>query len=112
MNWLFAVVGLTISAWGGTDYATADIASVRYRLVVSGKPGAAFHLRAEGIARGWIAAFCTPKLCSPRQVDAVLPASGRSLFAFELFRESRTAATSSGAVIRSVDGATAIVPTR
>lgn len=105
-----ALVALAISPWSGTNYATADIAAVRYRLVVTGTPGATVHLSAEGVAQGWIAAFCTPRLCSPRHVDAVLPASGRAVYAFELFRETSDAPKSSSAVIRSADGASLRVP--
>lgn len=107
---LLAVVGLAISAWSGANYTTTDIAAVRYRLVVAGAPGTSIHLRAEGVAAGWIAAFCTPRLCSPQHVDGVLPPSGRAVYAFELFRESSSAATHSGAVIRSDDGAFIRVP--
>lgn len=110
MNGLLAVVGLTISAWSGANYATADIAAVRYRLAVTGTPGASVHLRSDGVAQGWIAAFCTARLCSPERVDVVLPASGRAVYAFELFRESSSAPKHSGAIIRSADGASVRVP--
>jgi hypothetical protein len=62
------------------------------------------------VARGWIAAFCTPRLCSPQQVDAVLPASGRSVYAFDLFRETSSAPKQGGVTIRSADGASVRVP--
>lgn len=110
MTWFLGVIGLAISAWGGANYATADIAAVRYRLVVTGPPGSQVHLRADGVARGWIAAFCTPQLCSPERVDAVLPASGRAVYAFELFRETSTAPKESAAIVRSADGAYVRVP--
>lgn len=110
MTWLLGVIGLVLSTWSGANYSTTDIAAVRYRLVVSGAAGTNVHLRADGVASGWIAAFCTPRLCSPQQVDAVLPASGRAVYAFELFRETSTAPKHSGAVIRSVDGASVHVP--
>lgn len=110
MTWLLAVIALTITPWSGSNYATADIASVRYRLVVTGAPGASIRLRADGIASGWIAAFCTPRLCSPQRVDATLPSSGKAVYAFELFRENGSAPKHSGAVIRSDDGASIRVP--
>lgn len=107
---MLAAIGLTISLWSGANYSTADIAAVRYRLIVTGNPGATVHLRADGVAQGWIAAFCRPRLCSPQHVDAVLPPSGRAVYAFELFREERTASKRSGAVIRSDDGAIVRIP--
>ena len=110
MSWLLAVVALTIAPWNGANYATADIAAVRYRLTVTGAPGTGVHLRADGVAPGWIAAFCTPRLCSPERVDAIVPLSGRTVFAFELFRETSSAPKSSGAVIHSADGAVVRVP--
>lgn len=112
MNWVLAVIALAIQPWSGHDLSTATTAAVaKYRLEVSGKPNEVVRLQAAGLADGWLGAFCTPKVCSPQRVEAVLPASGHAIFQFELIRESDSAPTESGATITSSDGAKVDVPT-
>ncbi|MBV8489281.1 MAG: hypothetical protein JO199_02035 [Candidatus Eremiobacteraeota bacterium] len=101
---------LTLQTWKGKDLSTASSEAVKYRLDVRGTPNATLHLDASHVAQGWIAAFCTPKVCSPNSVDVTLPASGRAEYQFELIREDDTAAHRSGAVITSADGATVTAP--
>lgn len=101
---------LTIQPWTGTDFQTTTTNAAKYRLEVSGKPNASFHLQARDVAQGWLAAFCTPRLCSPQQIDVQLPRSGDAVFQFELIRESASAPTTSGATITDGGGATVKVP--
>jgi hypothetical protein len=105
------VTHLSIEPWTGSDYQTTSTAAAKYRLEVSGKPNASIRLRALGVAPGWLAAFCTPRLCSPQRVDAELPGSGEAVFQFELIRESDGAPKHSGATISADDGASVSVPT-
>lgn len=90
---------LSIEPWTGSEYASAPAAAAKYRLEVTGAPNTTLHLRAIGVAQGWLAAFCTPKLCSPQRVDVTLPASGSAVLQFELIRESDGAAKRGGATI-------------
>jgi hypothetical protein len=90
---------LSIEPWTGSDYATASAVAAKYRLKVTGTPNASLHLRALRVTPGWLAAFCTSKLCSPGRVDLVLPASGSAVLQFELIRESGDAAKRGGATI-------------
>jgi hypothetical protein len=101
---------LSITPWTGTDLQTSTAAAAKYRLEVTGKPQAVVRLQASGVAPGWLAAFCTPKVCSPERVDVAIPASGEAMVQFELIRESDSAAKASGATIASDDGATVSVP--
>ncbi|HTU83098.1 MAG TPA: hypothetical protein VMF61_13270 [Candidatus Acidoferrales bacterium] len=102
---------LTIAPWSGKAPATTTAAAAKYRLTIVGAPNAALTLKASRLARGWLAAFCTPKVCAPMQVDVRLPASGRTSYAFELIREDESAPAHSGASIESSDGASiAIAP--
>ena len=100
---------LTLEPWTGANLATATSAAVKYRLRVEGAPHATLLLRAEGVARGWLAAFCTPFVCSPMRVDVTLPATGKATYQFELIREDPNAPAHSGARITSDDGAAVTV---
>ena len=84
--------------------------AAKYRFEVSGKPNATVSLRALGVAQGWLAAFCTPKLCSPQRVDVQLPQSGQAVVQFELIREAENAPKESGATIADNDGVSVKVP--
>ncbi len=101
---------LSIQPWTGSDLQTTTSAAAKYRLEVTGKPQAVIHLLASGVASGWLAAFCTSKVCSPERVDVAIPASGQAVLQFELIRESDTASKRSGATIRDDGGAGVSVP--
>ncbi len=101
---------LSIQPWTGGDLQVTSVTAAKYRLQVTGKPNATIRLRAAHVAQGWLAAFCTTKLCSPDRIDAALPASGQIVFQFELIRESDTAPKQSGATIVGSDGAYVTVP--
>ncbi len=102
---------LSVEPWTGSDFQVTTGTAAKYRLEVSGKPNASLSLRASGVARGWLAAFCTPRLCSPQGIDLQLPRSGDVVFQFELIRESDDAPKRSGATITDGDGASVSVPT-
>lgn len=101
---------LTIQPWTGNDFQVTSDTAAKYRLEVMGKPNGTLRLRAANVAAGWLAAFCTPKLCSPQRIDVRLPASGDAVFQFELIRESDNGPKRSGATITDDDGASVSVP--
>lgn len=105
---LLATMGLT--PWTGTDLPTATQAAAKYKLTISGKPGATLHLNTTNVAKGWIAAFCDTKVCSPTQLTTLIPKSGSVVVQFELIRETDNAPHRSGAIISSSDGSRVIVP--
>jgi len=84
--------------------------AAKYRLEVTGRPNTPLRLRADKVSVGWLAAFCTPRLCSPQRIEVELPASGIAVFQFELIRESESASKRSGATITDGNGATVSVP--
>ncbi len=105
------VTRLIVEPWTGTNLATATNTAVKYRLRVIGVPNATLQLRADAVAKGWLAAFCTPRVCAPLHVDVTLPQSGQAVYQFELIREDPGGAARSGARITSDDGATISIPT-
>lgn len=101
---------LSIEPWTGGDLQVTAAEAAKYRLEVTGRPNTMVRLQAQGVAQGWLAAFCTPRLCSPQRVEIELPASGLAIFQFELIRESATAPKHSGATIIGNGGASVTVP--
>jgi len=109
---LSAPVHLTIAAWTAPPLPTATQAAVKRELTVSGRAGQSVRLRATGVAHGWLAAFCTSRVCSPESVDVTLPASGRTSYEFELIRQDPSAPNRSGARIAGDDGSSVdVAPT-
>jgi len=105
---VLATMGLT--PWTGTDLPTATQAAAKYRLTINGKPGQTVRLNTSGVAKGWIAAFCDTRVCSPTQLVEVIPKNGSIVVQFELIRETEDAPHRSGAVIVSSDGSRLVVP--
>jgi len=101
---------LTVQPWTGSDFQTTTAAAAKYRLEISGTPGAVVRLRAVAVAQGWLAAFCTERICSPQNVDLTLSRSGDTVIQFELIREADDAPHQSGATIVSDDGAAVTIP--
>src|SRR5579862_3907112 len=95
---------LSVEPWTGKDLVTTTSSAAKYRLLVSGKPNATLHLQASAVAKGWIAAFCTTRVCAPMRVELTLPSSGQATFQFELIREEENAPPRSGARITGDDG--------
>jgi hypothetical protein len=104
------VTALSIGPWTGSDFQTTTEGAAKFRLDVSGKPNATLRLRATNVAQGWLAAFCTPHLCSPQEVRVELSPSGSAVLQFELIRESTAAPTASGATITDGAGTSVNVP--
>jgi hypothetical protein len=107
---LLMLASLGIAPWTGSDLPTATEAAAKYRLTVSGKPGDTVRLNATGVSSGWIGAFCDMRVCAPTQVAEKIPASGHVVVQFELIREGDDAPHASGAVIRSSEGSSVVVP--
>jgi hypothetical protein len=100
---------LSIGPWTGKDLGTTTASAAKFKLTVRGEPNAPVKIEATHVAQGWLAAFCTPLVCSPDRVNVTLPPSGQTTFSFELIREDEKAAHSSGALITTGD-ATITVP--
>ena len=70
---LALVPGVVYSAVGDVP------ASRAYVLRITGTPGDTVRAEASGVPRGWVASFCTPKVCAPFRVSLQLPSDGTSV---------------------------------
>lgn len=75
---------VSLAPWTGADLPGSIASTVKYRLVVASHPGSTVNLKATGLAKGWIASFCTDKICAPMQRAVTLPDSGVKIIEFQL----------------------------
>jgi hypothetical protein len=61
-----AVLSCALAA--GTCHAAADPGVRSYAVRITAPAGSTVRLEARDVPRGWIASFCTPRVCSPFQV--------------------------------------------
>lgn len=80
---------LSLAPWTGPELPGSTPDTVKYRLVVTGKPGQNLTLRAAGLPQGWIASFCTDRICSPLRVATSLPDSGVKVIEFQVVPPER-----------------------
>jgi len=79
-----ASTALSFAPWTGPQLPGSSPDTAKYRLVVTGKPGQSIHLHALGLPKGWIASFCTDRICAPLQVATTLPDSGVKVIEFQV----------------------------
>lgn len=75
---------LSFAPWTGPQLPGSSPDTAKYRLVVTGKPGQSVHLQAKDLPKGWIASFCTDRICAPLQVATTLPDSGVKVIEFQV----------------------------
>jgi hypothetical protein len=78
------VTAVSLAPWTGADLPGSLPGTIKYRLAVSGAPNANVDLATKGLPKGWVASFCTDRLCAPFKVSVVLPVSGVKVIEFQL----------------------------
>jgi hypothetical protein len=83
-----ALLGLivTLAPFSGPAQFGDTAGSARFSVAVSGKAGQAVRLRAVGVPSGYIAAFCTRRVCARFAVSFALPQSGRETIELQLIQ--------------------------
>ncbi len=82
---------ISLAPWTGADLPGSIASTIKYRLVVSGKADSTVQLRATNIKKGWIASFCSDRLCSPMQLALHLPQSGVKIVELQLIQNQKRA---------------------
>jgi peroxiredoxin len=75
---------VSLAPWTGADLPGSIPNTFKYRLVVAGPSGRTVALTASGVPKGWVASFCTDKVCAPFRTSVALPDSGVKIVEFQL----------------------------
>jgi peroxiredoxin len=75
---------VSLTPWTGADLPGSVASTLKYRLVVAGAAGKSVDLHAAGVPKGWVASFCTDRVCAPFKVSVALPPSGVKVIEFQL----------------------------
>lgn len=95
---------VSLAPWTGPDLPGSVSSTLKYRLVVSGIAGSAVKLHATNLAKGWIASFCSDKVCAPMQLALTLPASGVKVIEFQLIPNESGAPKHTNASVQATGG--------
>jgi thiol-disulfide isomerase/thioredoxin len=75
---------LSLTKWTGPDLPGSVVSTLKYRLVVVAPANKQVTLAARGLRPGWIASFCSDRLCSPNHVSFAVPPTGVKTYEFQL----------------------------
>jgi len=79
-----SVATVSLAPWTGPELPGSIPNTIKYRLVVAGSAGKHLALAAKGVAKGWVASFCSDRVCSPFKVSVAIPPSGVKIIEFQL----------------------------
>ncbi|HVA37155.1 MAG TPA: TlpA disulfide reductase family protein [Candidatus Dormibacteraeota bacterium] len=77
---------ITLAPWTGPELPGSVPGSVKYRLLMTGRPNSTMALAVGPLPGGWIASFCTGTLCSPFRAQVAIPPSGVASIEFQVLR--------------------------
>ncbi len=77
-------LSLALAPFAGPLQKGSVPGAARFGVEVSGRAGQAVLLRAVGIPPGYLASFCTPRVCALFRVALILPKSGRESIELQL----------------------------
>jgi len=75
---------LSVAPWTGAVLPGSIADTVKYRVVVAGTAGKTIALVASEVPKGWVASFCSDKICSPFHVSVEIPEGGVKIVEFQL----------------------------
>jgi peroxiredoxin len=75
---------VSLAPWTGAELPGSIPNTIKYRLVVAGTPGKTLALHTSDVPKGWVASFCSDRVCSPFKLSLALPASGVKVIEFQL----------------------------
>jgi peroxiredoxin len=75
---------VSLAPWTGAELPGSIPNTLKYRLVVAGVVGKSVTLQAAGVPRGWIASFCSDRVCAPFKTSVAIPQSGVKIIEFQL----------------------------
>ena len=79
-----ASAALSLAPWTGPDLPGSIDSTAKYRLVVTGRPGATMKLSVAGLPQRWIGSFCTDRVCAPFRTSLIVPPDGVKVVEFQV----------------------------
>lgn len=82
--------------------------TTKFSVMIHGAPGEHVRLRAVGVPQGYLASFCTHRVCAPFAVTLALPAASRDTIELQLIenipgtRPPHTVTVTAGAARASI----------
>jgi peroxiredoxin len=95
---------VTLAPWTGPELPGSIPNTIKYRLIVAGNAGKTIALRASDVPKGWVASFCSDRVCAPFRVEVAIPENGVKIVEFQLVPPSATTISPKVRVIGSGDG--------
>jgi tetratricopeptide (TPR) repeat protein len=106
-----SVATVSLAPWTGPELPGSIPNTIKYRLVVAGNAGKHVDLAAKGVAKGWIASFCSDRVCSPFKVSVAIPQSGVKIIEFQLVPPDAGARTGKVRVVGTDGSHTSVATT-
>jgi peroxiredoxin len=75
---------VSLAPWTGADLPGSIPNTIKYRLAVAGVAGKTVALTTSGVPKGWVASFCSDKVCAPFKTSVSIPESGVKIVEFQL----------------------------
>ena len=75
---------LSVAPWTGAVLPGSIPDTIKYRVIVAGGAGKTIALKATHVPKGWVASFCSDKVCAPFHVSVDIPESGVKIVEFQL----------------------------
>ncbi len=83
-------LSLSLGPWTGPQLPGSIPETLKYRLTVVGSSGEVVDLRAADVPKGWVATFCTERVCTPNHTHIRLSASRVGIVEFQLVPPNAT----------------------
>ncbi len=88
---LFLTLGLAVQLVRAQAPSGAEPSTIAFRVDISGGAGQRIMLKTVDLPGGYIATFCTLRVCAPFQVSFRLPVWGRDRIEMQLIKTLATA---------------------
>lgn len=88
---VIGLITLLLAPWKGPSLPTAAASAQKFDLRLRGPAEKRVDLRAEGLPEGWVASFCTRKICSPFRYTLELNDRGQGEIEFQTIRTDEAA---------------------
>jgi peroxiredoxin len=99
-----SVASVSLAPWTGAELPGSIPNTIKYRLIVAGASGKNVALRAAGVPKGWVASFCSDRVCAPFRVSVAIPESGVKVIEFQLVPPTAKAAPGKKVRVIESDG--------